>query len=117
MSARIAAASLCEDYGACRLDMTTVTIERRSTVAGGAQHAAANTIGERQTGYWWFNSVPTPMKRRCSERTPQGLCDNFINALKILANQQKDCDSPIKKHCHRPAREKSIPHGWAMELH
>lgn len=27
---------------------------------------------------------------------PQGLCDNLINALKLLANQQRDCDSPIQ---------------------
>ena len=27
---------------------------------------------------------------------PQGLCDNLINALKLLANQQKDGDSPIQ---------------------
>ena len=28
--------------------------------------------------------------------TPSGLCDNLINALKLLANQQKDGDSPIQ---------------------
>ena len=27
---------------------------------------------------------------------PQGLCDNLINALELLANQQKDGDSPIQ---------------------
>ena len=27
---------------------------------------------------------------------PQGLCDNLINALKLLANQQKDGDIPIQ---------------------
>ena len=27
---------------------------------------------------------------------PLGLCDNLINALKLLANQQKDGDSPIQ---------------------
>ena len=27
---------------------------------------------------------------------PFGLCDNLINALKLLANQQKDGDSPIR---------------------
>ena len=49
---------------------------------------------------------------------PQGLCDNLINALKLLANQQKDGDGPIQKHCRRPAREKSERHhGWAKELH
>ena len=27
---------------------------------------------------------------------PRGLCENFINALKLLANQQRDGDSPIQ---------------------
>ena len=27
---------------------------------------------------------------------PKGLCENLINALKLLANQQKDGDSPIQ---------------------
>ena len=27
---------------------------------------------------------------------PQGLCENLINALKLLANQQTDGDSPIQ---------------------
>ena len=28
--------------------------------------------------------------------TPFSLCDNLVNALKVLANQQKDGDSPIQ---------------------
>ena len=36
-----------------------------------------------------------PMKRKCSKRT-LGLSDNLINALKLLANQQKDGDCPIQ---------------------
>ena len=27
---------------------------------------------------------------------PQGMCDNLINALKLLAHQQQDVDSPVK---------------------
>ena len=27
---------------------------------------------------------------------PQGLCENLINALKLLANSQEDEDSPIQ---------------------
>ena len=27
---------------------------------------------------------------------PQGLCENLINAVKLLANQQKDGDGPIQ---------------------
>ena len=36
---------------------------------------------------------------------PQGLCENLINALKLLANQQKDGDSPIQKHYYGAGRE------------
>ena len=28
---------------------------------------------------------------------PQGVCDNFINALELLANQQKDGDCPVSQ--------------------
>ena len=31
-----------------------------------------------------------------SGRAPQGLCENLINVLKLLANQQKDGDGPIQ---------------------
>ena len=44
---------------------------------------------------------------------PQGICDNLINALRLLTNQQKDGDSPVgtivaglleksqQEHCRR----------------
>ena len=28
---------------------------------------------------------------------PRGLCENLVNMLKLLANQQKDGDSPIQR--------------------
>ena len=28
---------------------------------------------------------------------PRGLCENLVNMLKLLANQQKDGDSPIRE--------------------
>ena len=31
-----------------------------------------------------------------SHAAAQGVCDNLINALKLMANQQKDGDSPVK---------------------
>ena len=31
-----------------------------------------------------------------SHATPLGLCDNFVNLLQLLANQQKDGDSAIQ---------------------
>ena len=38
------------------------------------------------------------MNGRCSKRMQRrrGLCDNLISALKLLANQQKDGESPIQ---------------------
>ena len=40
-------------FGGCRWDTETATIDRRSIVTGGVQHAEANTNGERPTEYWW----------------------------------------------------------------
>ena len=53
MSDRIVIAFLWRiTSGGSHRDVVTATTERRSSVAGGAQHAAANSIGERSTGYW-----------------------------------------------------------------
>ena len=47
---------------------------------------------------------------------PQGLCENLINALKLLANQQKDGDSPIQsKYCNRPLRKKQEKYYGGLE--
>ena len=70
----------------------------RSTAVGGPQSVEKNMNGERhkllvvQTG-----------------ESAQGLCGNLINALKLLANQQKDGDSPIQSivtgRCERSRKE------------
>ena len=41
---------------------------------------------------------------------PQGICDNLINALKLLANQQNDGDIPVPSQdgCTRFVGEKSL---------
>ena len=49
-----------------------------------------------QTGYWWCKQVSLPAKVFEAHAVPQGLCANLINALNLLANQQKDGDSPIQ---------------------
>ena len=36
---------------------------------------------------------------------PLGVCDTLINALKLLANQQKDGDSPVKSVVTRLMKE------------
>ena len=38
---------------------------------------------------------------------PQGTCDNLINALKVLANKQKDGDGPEGNKCCRLVGEQS----------
>ena len=65
---------------------------------GGVRLVEANTNGERPTGFWCRSSVSTPIEAHVlkAHATPPGLCHNLINALKLLANQQKDCDSPIQ---------------------
>ena len=39
---------------------------------------------------------PTRQRYSRAHAAPQGLCENLINALKLLANQQSDGDSPIQ---------------------
>ena len=68
-------------YGGYRRGTETATIERRSIATGGAQHAQCK-------------SEPTQTERK-AHTALLGLCDNQVNALKLLANQQKDGDSPI----------------------
>ena len=55
--------------------------------------------GER----WWCKQVPVRQKVLKAHAVPQGLCEN--NALNLLANLQKDGDSPIQSivagHCER----------------
>ena len=78
---------------------------RRGTAVGGAQSVekkyewrAPNRLLVVQTGV----SASQAMVFKALA-APQGLCENLINALKLLANQQKDGDSPIQSiatgHC------------------
>ena len=52
-------------------------------------------IGERLTGYWWLHLGVNANEAKVfrAHAAPLGLCD-LINALNLLANQQKDGDSP-----------------------
>ena len=57
-----------------------------------------NMNGERPKGYWWYKRVSVPVRQRFSKRMRcrKVLCENLINALKLLANQQKDGDGSIQ---------------------
>ena len=78
--------------------MATATTERRSRVAGGAQHAAANTTGERPNRILvvQLGANANEAKVVRTHADPKGPCDSLINALKLVANQQKHDDSPIQ---------------------
>ena len=59
-----------------------------------------NLNGERPTGHWWQTGASASQANVSNARAvPQGLCENLINAFKLLANQQKDGDSPIQSMC------------------
>ena len=77
--------------GSRRQKDTATTKRRRSTAVGGAQSVEKNKIGERPTGYWWYKQVSVPVRQRCSKRMR---CR--MRCRKVLANQQKDGDSPIQ---------------------
>ena len=61
--------------------------------ACGGQHdwRAPNRILVVQLG-----ANATEAKEFRAHEAPPGLCDNLVNTLKMLANQQKDGDSPIQ---------------------
>ena len=93
--------SLLDVHTCCRrLDTATATSESSNTAAGGAQHAAANTTGERSQD---TGGATRPQRKRSgspevleARAAPWWLCDDWVNAPKLLANQQKDGDSPIQ---------------------
>ena len=78
----------------------------RSTAAGGAESVekydwrAPNRLLVAQTG-----SSSSQAKVFKEHAVPQSLCENLIHALTLLANQQKDGDSPVQsivaKLCQR----------------
>ena len=48
--------------------------------------------GEHPVGFWWCSSAQTKTNRKFAGRmrSPQGLCENLVNALELLASQQRD---------------------------
>ena len=70
----------------------------RGSAAGGVRLVAASMIGGLRTESWSYKTAGTAeMPKFCrAHAAPQGRCDNLINALKLLPNQQKDGGSPVK---------------------
>ena len=64
----------------------------RSTPAGGVRFVEKSTIGSNRTGFWSCKQGKALSRRRSfkAHAIPQGLCENLINALKLLGNQQED---------------------------
>ena len=97
-----------KEVSRCRICAQTATVFSWKTACGGFQQGRStaagcaicgeNMIGERPTSCWWCKQATVPVRPRCSKAhaVPQGLCENLINALKLLANQQKDGDSPVQ---------------------
>ena len=54
--------------------------------------------GGNRTGFWSCKQGKVLSRRRSSKThaIPQGLCENLINALKLLANQQEDGDGLLQ---------------------
>ena len=54
--------------------------------------------GERPTGLLVVRTCDSASQSKVfkAHAVPQGVCENLINALKRLANQHKDGDSPIQ---------------------
>ena len=102
------------------MDTETATTERKRhrswwCAACGSQHEwrAPNIILVVQLG-----TNPNEAKVFKAHAAPQGLCDNLINALKLLANHPKDGDSPIRSFV-TGLHERSTKgnHGRAKKLH
>ena len=65
--------------------------KRRSTAVGSARTAEKNMNGEHRTGCWWWKQVTVTVRQRYLKRMRRRkVCENLINALKLLANQRID---------------------------
>ena len=56
----------------------------------------------------WCKQVTVPVLAKVfkTHAVPQGVCENLISALKLLANQQKDGDRPIQSIVTRRCEKK-----------
>ena len=66
----------------------------RSSVTGGV-----SMIKGFRKGSWSYKTARDHREAKVfrAHGAPQGTCDDLINALKLLTNQQKDGDSPLQK--------------------
>ena len=83
--------------GGCRRGTAMVTTGRRRNAIGGARRVAASVVGGLRARFWSYKTARTPRSKSISStRCKQGTCDNLINSLMLLTNQQKDGDRPVE---------------------
>ena len=66
--------------------------------------------GVLRTGSWSDRTARSTERQQYvrAHAAPQGMCENLINSLKLLTNQQKDGDSPVcSQHVVAGSLEKS----------
>ena len=80
-------------FGGCRRDTETATTERRGTTVGVCGGTYEWRAPERILVVQLDTNEDEATVFR-AHAVPQGLCENLINALKLLVNQQRDGDSP-----------------------
>ena len=111
----------------CRMSAVIATDSRWKTFSGGSPSGH----GMKQCNWWcapcggqynWKAPnrvlVTQDSTDRRGAKVFEGVCDNLITALKLLANKQKDGDSPVKMVAQGFTREKSAQHdGRAQKVH
>ena len=67
----------------------------RCSATGGVRRAAASTMGGLRTESWSYKTVRATEMPKYFGHTRRRMECVLISALKILANQQKDGNSPV----------------------
>ena len=92
-------------FGGYPRDTETATTERRSIATGGVRVVEANANGVRPSGKLVVQlgvNADEAKVIKAYTRPLWGFGTTYLsNALKLLANQQKDGDSPIQMHRYR----------------
>ena len=63
------------------------------------RHVVDSTIGRHRKEFWSYKTARTAKKQKCFERTRRQ------TESKLLANKQKDCDSPVNVVAQGLSRE------------
>ena len=76
----------------------TATTGRRSSAIGGARRVAAKCDWRAPSRVVVLQDSVDPRQTQVfrAHAAPQGMCDNLINSLKHLTNQQKDGDTLVE---------------------